>query len=65
MVGQGLRVHSIPSEPGPVRVLVVREGKQVIRFKAPLAISNSPLRTDRLTYSYSSSFEDEYRKLFD
>ncbi len=65
MVGQGLRVHSIPSEPGPVRVLVVREGKQVIRFKTPLAISNSPLRTDRLTYSYSSSFEDEYRKLFD
>jgi hypothetical protein len=46
-------------------VLVVREGKQVIRFKTPLAISNSPLRTDRLTYSYSSSFENEYRKLFE
>jgi len=65
LVGQGLRVHSIPSEPGPVRVLVMREGKQVINFKTPLAISSSPLRTDRLTYSYSSAFDSEYRKLFD
>ena len=64
-VDKGLRVHSIPSEPGPVRVRVVRDGKQVIAFKTPRDISQAPLRTDRLTYSYSSAFDREYGKLFD
>ena len=64
-VDKGLRVHSIPSEPGPVRVRVVRDGKQVISFKTPREISEAPLRTDRLTYSYSSAFDREYGKLFD
>ena len=64
-VEKGLRVHSIPSEPGPVRVRVVRDGKQVIAFKTPRDISQAPLRTDRLTYSYSSAFDREYGKLFD
>ena len=65
MVERGLRVHSIASEPGPVRVRIVRKGRQVISFRTPLAITDSPLRTDRLTYSYSSAFEREYGKLFD
>ena len=63
-VPAGLRINSIPHEPGPVRVRVVRDEKQIISFKTPEPITNTPLRTDRLTYSYSSAFEREFQKLF-
>ena len=52
-------------EPGKVRVRVVRDGERVIEFETPQAISNVPLRTDRLTYSYSSEFDREFQKLFE
>lgn len=64
-VAAGLQVHAIPTEPGPVRVRVVRDGQQIISFQTPQAITESPLRTDRLTYSYSSAFQREYRRLFE
>jgi hypothetical protein len=64
LVPQGLQVHSIPSQPGPVRVRIVRDGQQVIRFQAPELISRTPFRTDRLTYSYSSVFQREFDRLF-
>lgn len=64
VVGEGLQAHSIRSRPGPVTVQVVRHGEPVISFTTPLAIVESPLRTDRLTYSYSSSFDREFSKLF-
>ncbi|NQT14806.1 MAG: hypothetical protein HQ582_18780 [Planctomycetes bacterium] len=64
MVGRGLQVSSIPSEPGRVRVRVVRDGREVLRFETPEAITNTPLRTDRLTYSYSSTFDREFARLF-
>ena len=64
MVRAGLQTHSIPSEPGPVRVRIVRQGKQIIGFKTPTAITTTPLRTDRLTYSYSSAFAREFTPLF-
>ena len=64
VVREGLQIHSIPSQPGPVRVRVVRDGQQVIKFQAPTLISASPFRTDRLTYSYSSVFDREFEKLF-
>ena len=60
----GLQVHSIPSQPGPVRVRVLRGNEEVIRFQAPELISAAPYRTDRLTYSYSSLFQSEFGKLF-
>ncbi len=65
LVEQGLRVHSVPSSPGRVRVRIVRDGEEIISFTTPQAITDAPLRTDRLTYSYSSAFEREHAKLFD
>ena len=65
LVAAGLQVHSIPSQPGPVRVQVARQGRTIIRFQTPQVISEKPLRTDRLTVSYSSVFEREFEKLFD
>jgi hypothetical protein len=44
---------------------VVRDGQQIIGFQTPQAITGNPLRTDRLTYSYSSAFQREYRRLFE
>ena len=65
LVPAGLQVRSIPSQPGPVRVQVARQGRTILRFQAPQVISEKPLRTDRLTVSYSSAFEREFEKLFD
>ncbi len=53
----GYHVHRIPSEPGPVRVKVVRANKTVIEFQSPVEITSAPLRTNRLTQSYSSDHE--------
>jgi hypothetical protein len=64
MVASGLQTHSIPSEIGPVSVRVVRDGREVIAFETPQGITDQPLRTDRLTYSYSSAFDREFRELF-
>lgn len=63
-VGRGLQVNSIASEPGPVRVRVARGGRRIIGFETPEAITETPLRTDRLTYSYSSAFDGEFARLF-
>ena len=64
LVAAGLQVHSIASQPGPVRVQVARHGRTIIRFQTPQVISEKPLRTARLTVSYSSAFEREFEKLF-
>ena len=64
LVQAGLQIHSIPSQPGPVRVRVVRADEEVIRFQAPALISAAPYRTDRLTSSYSSVFQREFDTLF-
>ena len=63
LVEPGLQVHSIPSEPGPVEVRVVRSGNQIIKYKTPQSISETPLRTDRITYSFSGSFDREFGQL--
>ena len=65
MAEPGLQIHSIPIKPGKVHVRVVRDGKRIIDFETPEAISNAPLRTDRLTYSYSSEFDREFQRLFE
>ena len=65
IVESGLQSHSIPSEIGPVSVRVVRDGRELIAFQTPQSITDAPLRTDRLTYSYSSAFDREFRELFE
>ena len=64
MVEKGLQTNTISSQPGPVRVRIVRRGRPIISFETPQEISHSPLRTDRLTYSYSSEFDREFSRLF-
>ena len=45
IVGKGLQRNRIKSEPGPVRVRVVRNGHEVLSFTTPEAITESPHRT--------------------
>lgn len=60
----GFQVHSIPTETGPISVRIVRQGREVLSFETPFSITDAPLRTDRLTYSYSSEYDREFRRLF-
>ena len=64
LVPAGFQINSIPLEPGPVRVRVTRSGHDIISFVTPAKITNQPHRTDRLTYSFSSEYEDEFNRLF-
>ena len=64
MFDPGMQISSIPTEPGKVHVRVIRDGEPVIEFETPQAITDKPLRTDRLTFSYSSEFQREFQKLF-
>lgn len=59
-----MQIHSVPLEAGLVRVRIVRDGQEVIQFATPQEITHSSLRTDRLTYSYSSAFKREFEQLF-
>ncbi len=63
-VEAGLQVNAIPSEVGPVTVEVKRDGESILKFEAPVSITDAPIRTDRLTYSHSSAFEREMEQLF-
>lgn len=60
----GLTVHSLPTEPGPVRVRILRNGHEILTINPPQPAVKNPHRTDRLTYSYSSAFDVELATLF-
>ena len=47
-----------------VRLLRESDGKAIIDFTTPIGITLAPFRVDRLTYSYSSNFEEEFRAIF-
>ncbi len=63
-LGQGLQTVSIPLEPGKVKVRLVRDGTEIIAFETPVVIEGNPVRLDRMTYSFSSEFEEEMKFLF-
>jgi len=50
-------------EPGYVKVRVYRGAANVLQFTTPQKITLHPYRTDRLTYSYSSEFDQFYEPL--
>ena len=60
----GYHLSSIPIQTGMVKVTLYREDKRVLDMTAPVPITDKPQRTDRLTYSYSSDFEKEMKRLF-
>ncbi len=66
-VAPGFQISSLPlPKEGPMRVRLLREsdGKAIIDFTTPIGITLAPFRVDRLTYSYSSNFEEEFRAIF-
>jgi hypothetical protein len=66
-VAAGFRITSLSlPKDGPMRVQLLRadDGKPMLDFSTPLGITRSPLRVDRLTYSYSCDFDGEFRALF-
>ncbi|MEY4485069.1 MAG: hypothetical protein RL693_2521 [Verrucomicrobiota bacterium] len=66
-VSAGFQITSLPlpaDGPMHVRLLNHETDKAIIDFTTPLGLTRSPLRVDRLTYSYSSNFTEEFRALF-
>jgi hypothetical protein len=50
----GLGVTRVFQAEGPVSVAIRRRGSDIVHFTTPASITLHPLRTNRLTYSYSS-----------
>ncbi|TCC99531.1 endo-1,3-alpha-glucanase family glycosylhydrolase [Pedobacter hiemivivus] len=63
-VKQGLSVLKFPMKAGSVNVSIVRNNKTTIEFTTPEGITTKPYRADRITYSFSSEFENFYKNLY-
>jgi hypothetical protein len=63
-VGAGLISTKFPMEPGPVKVTIIRNGKAALDFVTPEGITDKPYRSDRITYTFSSEFDNFYKNLF-
>jgi hypothetical protein len=63
-VEPGLRSSKFPSVPGPVSVTVLRDDKPVANFITPEWITDTPYRTDRLTYVFSTEDAAYHQYLF-
>jgi Leucine-rich repeat (LRR) protein len=63
-VKKGLQVNRVPSQPGAVNVAIRRNGEITKSFKTPEWITDSPQRTDRLTYSFSTEFQNFHMDIF-
>jgi glycosyl hydrolase family 71 len=78
MVAAGMTVTRVPSQKGVVTVVVRRGGEQetskdvtgtskdvtVLGFSSPEGITETPYRSDRLTYALSSDYAAFYKDLF-
>ncbi|MCW3092975.1 MAG: hypothetical protein JWP81_4044 [Ferruginibacter sp.] len=64
MVGAGMNVTRFKQQSGPVHVIVRRLQNNFIDFTAPEEITNTPIRSDRLTYTYSNETAEFYKALF-
>lgn len=63
-INAGLVSTKFRSQSGPVNVTVSRNGQTTVNFTTPEGITDHPYRTDRITYTYSSEFDDFYRDLY-
>ena len=63
-VQAGIQAVRLPSEPGAVKVEVKRGQKLLFELKPPEQITETPFRTDRLTYMYSSRFDEYFQYIF-
>ncbi len=62
-VGAGFADTKFESYPGAVVVSVYQGDSEVLHFATPEKITLHPLRTDRLTYSYSSEYNNFYKNI--
>jgi hypothetical protein len=63
-VPAGLSSHRFKSQPGAVSVAIQRDGVVTKSFVTPEWITDAPLRTDRLTYTFDTEFMDFFRAIF-
>jgi len=63
-VNAGFTSTKFPLKAGAVHVSVSRNGRQILKFVTPEGITNHPYRTDRITYTFSSEFNNFYKGLF-
>jgi hypothetical protein len=64
-VTAGLVSTKFPMRTGPVHVIINRGSKTTVNFITPEGITDKPYRSDRITYTISSEFDNFYRGLFD
>lgn len=63
-VPAGFAVSKTEMRAGPVEVSVSRNQQQVLHFITPEGITDHPYRADRITYTFSSEFDNFYNTLF-
>jgi hypothetical protein len=63
-VQAGLQSTKLPSEIGEVIVELKRNGITILSLKPPQKITDKPYRTDRLTYMYSTRFDEYFSRIF-
>lgn len=63
-VGAGLLSTKHPLQTGPVKVSILRNGVITKGFTTPEWITDKPLRTDRLTYSFDTEFDNFHKDIF-
>ena len=60
----GMGVFRFPMQTGAVEVSLLRDNKSIIHFSTPEGITGKPYRSDRITYTFSSEFDDFYKDLY-
>jgi hypothetical protein len=63
-VPAGLHSQRFKSQPGAVSVAIQRNGMVTKSFVTPEWITDNPLRTDRLTYTFDTEFQSFFHDIF-
>ena len=63
-VAAGMVSTKFKQSVGPVNVSVSRDNITTVHFSTPEGITDHPYRTDRITYTFSSEFNNFYRDLY-
>ena len=63
-VAAGMVSTKFKQSVGPVNVSVSRDNITIVHFSTPEGITDHPYRTDRITYTFSSEFNNFYRDLY-
>jgi len=63
-VAAGMVSTKFKQSVGPVNVSVSRDNITTVHFSTPEGITDHPYRTDRITYTFSSEFNNFYHNLY-